>query len=118
MLSPIVGTSSVSVGRRYLALIDDKEVGFLYIDYLETEKYRNSICLYKIFVLPEYRNIGIGKILLQRTEELCKLSGREKILLNVHPLDGVTQKEKLVKWYLENGYKYAEEDDILMEKII
>lgn len=113
-LSEIVGKFAVSMGKRYIALIDTIEIGFLYIDFPLNQV--NSVCLYNIYVVPEYRNIGFGKTLLQKTEELCLQAERSKIIVYVRPLDDITRYEELVKWYSSNGYNFIENDEGYMEK--
>ncbi len=115
----IVGTSTASVGKRYLVSHHNKEVAFLSLDFPNSEEHKDYVVLYKVYVIPELRNNGIGKYLLNKTEEICEYEGRKKIKLHAHALDDKTSTEKLISWYKSNNYKIISNNDgITMEKIL
>ena len=70
-----------------LAVEDDKTVGYIYGNIRENppviREYR-QFYLEDMFVRPEYRGRGIGKILLDKTIEWVKAKNIEKIQLDVH----------------------------------
>jgi ribosomal protein S18 acetylase RimI-like enzyme len=58
---------------------------------------------YEIFalgVLPEYRNRGIGKELVLKSEEVARDNGAENVILDTHELMPATRE-----FYKELGYK-------------
>jgi len=56
--------------------------------------------IFAIGVLPEYRNKGVGKGLLLKSEEVARNEGAENLILDTHELMEATRK-----FYLELGYK-------------
>ena len=56
--------------------------------------------LFLIAVSPEYRNQGVGKLLLVEAENMAKLMGSKKLIINVHVF-----QEQTHKWYQRQGYK-------------
>ncbi len=56
--------------------------------------------LFLIAVSPEYRNQGVGKLLLVEAENMARLMGSKKLIINVHVF-----QEQTHMWYQRQGYK-------------
>ena len=74
---------------------DNKIVGFLGMKMHEG----GILKLDDIIVLPEYRQRGYGKVLLDFCKEKAKQFGAVKILLGM-----IDDNKRLRKWYEENGF--------------
>ncbi|MCM1566075.1 MAG: GNAT family N-acetyltransferase [Dehalobacter sp.] len=116
-LKKIVRSGAVPYGKRYFIIYKNKEVAFLYLDY---PPFHDYVILYEIYVITEHRNKGIAKLILDKTDELCKLENRQKIKLYVHSLDKLTNDEQLVKLYESKSYKISSTENgrITMEKVL
>ena len=74
---------------------DGKMVGYLGIKLMD-----NDICgLEDIIMLPEYRNNGFGKELL----DFCKLKAKELRAKKIR-LGMIDENKRLRKWYEDNGF--------------
>ena len=78
----------------YLAEIDSKIVGYLVCKVEDDIVWAESL-----YVLPEYRNRGIGTMLYSKAEELAKRLGQETVYNWVHP-----NNHKIIKFLAKRGY--------------
>ena len=62
-------------------------------------KYRRTVRIYSIAVLPEQQNRGYGELLFRHVVELASRSGFEKISIEVH-----TRNTTLINWYKNRGF--------------
>ncbi len=74
--------------------------------------------IYEIFVLPEFRQQGIGAILLSYAENHAFQLSCTHIRLKPYPLDQKTDRERLLAWYTKNGYFQKTDEPEIMEKSI
>ena len=75
--------------------IDDKIIG-----YLGMKMYEEGICgLDDIIIIPDYRNNGYGKELLDYCKLKAKEFGATKIRLGM-----IDDNKRLRKWYEDNGF--------------
>lgn len=83
---------------------DEKYLGFcayeLNIDNSDKTK------LHKIYVLPETQGTGVGKLLLEKVEEIAKNAGNSHLILNVNRFN------KALEFYKYKGFVITEEIDI------
>ncbi|ARX32867.1 N-acetyltransferase [Proteus mirabilis] len=86
----------------YIAFMNGVEAGFLSLEYWAST---SSACIYEIYVLPEYKEKGIGKELLTFAEKKAIQLECNYIQLIPHPLDSNTKLHKLISWYEKHGYK-------------
>jgi ribosomal protein S18 acetylase RimI-like enzyme len=99
--------------RQFVVQVDGVDSAFLSFDYLES--IRTGV-IYEIFVLPEYRDMGIGEQLRLFAEDLARGLNCMSIVLSPVPLDETTKKNHLVSWYEKRGYRKCEEIPDQMEK--
>ncbi|EIU7089663.1 GNAT family N-acetyltransferase [Pseudomonas aeruginosa] len=72
--------------------------------------------IYEIFVLPEFRQQGIGAMLLSYAENYALQLRCARIRLKPYPLDQETDPERLVAWYTKNGYFQIPDEPEILEK--
>lgn len=104
-------------GRKMFSYFDnDKIVGFYAIEINDNVCELNNLC-----VLPEYRQKGIGKKLLEHCFEIANSLKADKITISI-----VEENKKLKEWYIKFGFKpvYTRKYDFFpftcgyMEKIL
>ncbi|WP_300570914.1 GNAT family N-acetyltransferase [Flavobacterium sp.] len=66
----------------------------------------NKTKLHKIYVLPETQGTGVGKLLLEKVEEIAKNAGDSHLILNVNRFN------KAQEFYKYKGFLITEEVDI------
>lgn len=79
------------------------------VGYLVLLRRRNSkvLRIYSLGVLPDYRNLGVGKQLLQKAEEWCDSLGCECVQLEIQ-----VQNKPALLFYLASGYSlYGRKDE-------
>jgi ribosomal protein S18 acetylase RimI-like enzyme len=95
-LAELPGKYSPPDGRLYLAVSSGKYAGCIGMRKLE-----GSICeMKRLYVRPEFRGLGIGKLLIEKIIKDAKNTGYDKMRLD-------TIKEKMfnaVKLYEEQGF--------------
>jgi len=95
---------SVSVKRNIRASLQGEPAGFVWID-----KNDDTGCIQLIVVKPEYRNIGIGRLLLSNAEAWLSEEGVRDIRLGAG--DGYLWQgvpDGLQDWFLRRGYSIDE----------
>lgn len=63
-------------------------------------KYKKSLRIYSISVLPNYQRQGIGNYLLNHVFEIAKQQNFERIILEVY-----SENTTLINWYKAKGFK-------------
>lgn len=97
----------------FLAMADSEEAGLLsYEDHSD----KRLGFIYEIFVLPSFRNRGIGTYLLSQAEQYaiqlnCKVSR-----LKPYALDHETNPDRLMAWYTKMGYIPITDDQEHLQK--
>jgi len=79
---------------------NDKNIGRLYID-----RDDNSICLIDIAFLPQYRNNGLGTVLLEQLLNEAQKTNK-KIVLHVEKFNPAYQ------WYIKHGFEQIEDKGV------
>lgn len=99
--------------QTFIVMMEEEEAGFLsYEDW--SEEYIGFI--YEIYVLPQFRNRGVGKLLLSYAEGKASELNCRYIRLKPYPLDERTDKDSLIAWYEKEGYFLKGEELEIMEK--
>jgi GNAT superfamily N-acetyltransferase len=104
--------SMALISKHYLAY---EAVAFVTLDEPANMDY---LCIYKLFVGPEFRRKGIGTKVIHSVEELAKTRNCPKVCLRPRSLENYLSDEQLISWYSRLGYKWNREDSGLMEKRI
>jgi len=93
-------------GKIFIAKVDGKTVGYIsgWVKLIKKFEYQTggptvNGMFDNIYVLPEYRNQGIAKALINKLEKYFKENNCELIWLNVF-----SKNEKAVKMYYDLGY--------------
>lgn len=98
----------------FVAKLNQSEVAFLSVDFFPPPQY---FSIYEIFVLMNYRGLGLGTTLLRKAEDMALHAGNTKVRLKPKPLDTETNSGKLLSWYRRHGYHPMSGSEYL-EKII
>ena len=97
----------------FIVIDNDTELALLsYEDWSE----RSEGFVYEIFVLPPYRNNGIGSFLLSYAEDLAIKLGCTRICLKPYSLDKDIDNQWLIEWYAKKGYQRNTVETEIMEK--
>lgn len=113
VLSDRAKRASGGRSTEFIAVVNGVESGLLSF---EDWSDQNVGFIYEIFVLPEYRKLGIGAALLSYAEELAMQLGCVKMRLEARAFDGETKQEVLLSWYIRRGYIRHSVGAELMEK--
>lgn len=98
----------------FVAKLNQSEVGFLSVDFFPPPQHFG---IYEVFVLMDYRGLGLGTTLLRKAEDMALDAGNTKVRLKPKPLDTETNSSKLLSWYQRHGY-HPESGSEYLEKII
>ncbi len=99
--------------QEFIAIFDGIESGLLsYEDWSD----KSLGFIYEIFILPAFRNQGIGSALLLFAEDIATKFGCTTVQLKAHALSHEIDKNWLTSWYSEKGYFQKSDDAELMEK--
>lgn len=100
--------------REFVALIDGVDAGLLIFEHFPN----GSLGLvYEIFVLPEFREIGVGNLLLSHAETVALNSECLTLRLMARSLDQeVIDDENLATWYGRKGFIRDASDPSWMQK--
>ena len=79
---------------------EEEAVGFIHL-----HPNQNTMKLQKIYILPEYQKLGIGKIFIGFCERLCRDKRFEELELQVN------RENSAVNFYLKNGFTIIKEED-------
>lgn len=102
-------------GRSTEFIVIDNDTELALLSYEDWSEESDGI-VYEIFVLPPYRNKGIGSFLLSYAENLAITRGCNRIRLIPHSLDKDINNQSLIAWYTKKGYKRSTVDTEFMEK--
>jgi diamine N-acetyltransferase len=92
----------------FLAMFDKQPAGFAKVKMSSLNEHIESIAqmeLQKIFVLPEYRDYGIGTALLNEVKSLADEIYPDYIWLNTH-----ISNNKALRFYEKNGFEVINKD--------
>jgi GNAT superfamily N-acetyltransferase len=99
----------------FLATKDSNEAGFL--SYEDRSDERLGF-IYEIFVLPPFRNRGVGAYLLQQAERYAIQLNCNVARLKPFALDDETDQNQLIAWYKRMGYLPIENDQKHFQKML
>ncbi|MBQ8409079.1 MAG: GNAT family N-acetyltransferase [Clostridia bacterium] len=74
-----------------------KVIGYMSLSKKEGKTYE----LHNLAVLPEYRHLGFGKMMLDFVKETVRRSGGEKIEVGI-----IEESTVLKNWYIKNGFRH------------
>lgn len=97
----------------FLAMEGSDEAGFL--SYEDRSDERLGF-IYEIFVLPPFRNRGVGTYLLQQAEKYAIELNCNVARLKPFALDNDTDQIQLMAWYKSMGYFPIENDPEHLQK--
>lgn len=100
-------------GCTLIAVVDGKVIGYLVGGISDVEDYRNISKIAEaenMFILEEYRSMGIGKKLLQEFTEWCKSKKAQRIKAVAS-----AQNKRAIEFYRREGFK---DYDLVLEKKI
>lgn len=99
--------------QEFVVLVNGDEAGLLsYEDWSD----QSVGFIYEIFILPEFRQQGIGTLLLLYAENQARRLCCTYIRLKPCPLDQKTDRARLVAWYAKNGYFQQSDEPEILEK--
>lgn len=97
----------------FLATVDSEEAGFL--SYEDRSDERLGF-IYEIFVLPSFRNRGVGIYLLSQAEQFATQLNCNVARLKSYALDHETDPDRLTAWYTKAGYLPIADDPEHLQK--
>ncbi len=98
-----------SPGHHFWILQHDGEIR-AYVHCIEDALDTNIFKISKLYVLPKYQGLGVGKLLLMHIENESYSLKRNRILLNVN------RQNPAKEFYLKNGFEILQEIDIPLGK--
>lgn len=99
--------------QEFVIMANGREAGLLsYEDW----SHQSVGFIYEIFVLPEFRQQGIGTTLLSYAENHALQLCCARVRLKPYPLDQDTDPERLVAWYTKNDYFPIPDNPEILEK--
>lgn len=101
--------------KEFLASQDGVEAGLLSYEEWSNDK-PGFIC--EIFVLPSFRQQGIGMSLLLHAESYALQLGCRSVRLKPYSLDQAFDQSQLISWYLKKGYCQIPGDHEHMMKVL
>ena len=105
-----------SASRQFVALVDNEEAGLLILEHFPCN---NLAFVYEIYVLTEYRKIGVGNLLLLRAEAVALGLSCKTLRLLVRSLDQeFINDEVLMSWYSRKGFDRDVSEDGYMQKYL
>lgn len=97
----------------FLATLNDEEAGVLSY---EDRSEKSLGFIYEIFVLPQFRNQGVGSYLLSQAENFAFDKNCSATRLKPYALDNDTDQRRLTAWYTSAGYQPIPGDSEHLEK--
>ena len=95
-------------------MIDGQEAGLLIFEPLSNGYFG---LVYEIFVLPKFRGMGVGNLLLSRAETVALDSACKALRLYARSLDQeFINDESLMSWYGRKGFTQDASDPGWMQK--
>ncbi len=99
--------------QEFLALLNGEDAGLLsYEDWSD----QAVGFIYEIFVLPSFRQQGVGAFLMSHAEHHAVQLKCRCLRLRPYALDQEPERDQLIGWYSRMGYVLAPNDPDHMEK--
>jgi diamine N-acetyltransferase len=92
-------------GQNFL-LIRENDAPLGFASYEHDYKNRNVTRIHKIYILPDTQGKGLGKMLIQKMQELAEKNGSESLSLNVNRYNPARS------FYRKLGFEIIAEEDI------
>lgn len=99
-----------------VALLGDTVVGAVRYQFLKKEP--DTVWLFKLAVLPEYRKHGVAPKLMQRVEEIARDAGRSRINLEAMQEKGLPDYYKKFGFVVDSVKENHGHHDVMMSKSI
>jgi GNAT superfamily N-acetyltransferase len=96
--------AKVKKSRQFLARVHGSEAG--YLSYDDRSDIKTGV-LYEVFVLPEFRQQGVGSRLVAFAEQLAVSLKCSRMRLSPTPFDQSVTQVQLNSWYKKKGYERA-----------
>ena len=113
-LRQMVEKAAILISEEFIAVASDgSEAGFISIENIPHD---SLTFIYLIFVLSQYRSLGLGNSLLTRAEDEARAKGHRSIRLKPMPADEGIERDHLINWYIRHGYRWSSDSD-QMEKV-
>lgn len=88
--------------REFVALIEGVEAGLLIFEHFPRDSWG---LIYEIYVLNEFRGLGIGNLILSHAENVARDSACKTLRLTARSLDQQFIKDDtLMSWYGRKGF--------------
>lgn len=100
--------------REFVALVDGREAGLLIFEHFPNSRMG---VVYEIFVLPDFRRKGVGRLLLDRADFVALASACKELRLHARSLDQAhVDDAQLMSWYGRSGFERDASDPGWMKK--
>ena len=90
--------AKVNRSRQFVALEDEIEVAYFSLD--DRSDIGTGV-LYEVFVLPQYRNRGLGTLLVKFAEGITRSIGCVRMRLSPRTFDAPVDQVWLESWYIK-----------------
>jgi len=107
--------AKAKLSRQFVARVDGREAGYLSFD--DRSDIGTGV-IYEVFVLPRFRQQGIGSRLLAFVEELAAGLQCARLRLSAIPFDRSVTQNWLDTWYRRRGFLPASDGSHELEKDI
>ena len=105
--------AKVARSRQFVAREDGIESAYLSF---ENRSDINTGVIYELFVLPQYRNRGLGSALVCFAERITRSIGCGRVRLSPRAFDASVDQNWLESWYAKQGYALASDGTTEFEK--
>lgn len=105
--------AKVERSRQFVAHENENELAYLSLD---NRSDINTGVLYEVFVLPQYRNHGLGTALVSFAEGVARTTGSARMRVSPRALDASVSPHWLETWYLKRGYLVTNDGSSELEK--
>ena len=105
--------AKVERSRQFVAHENENELAYLSFD---NRSDIDTGVLYEIFVLPQYRNHGLGTALVSFAEGIARTIGSVRMRVSPRAFDASVNQDWLETWYLKQGYSIANDGSSEFEK--
>jgi len=96
-----------------LARISDEEAGFVVLEWYPS---RQVAFIYEVYVLKEFRRLGVGSALVVQAAAFAKNASYPVVWLRPRPLEAEIDDEWLSAWYVRLGFYWPPDSRDHMEK--
>jgi GNAT superfamily N-acetyltransferase len=103
------------ISKCLLAKVEQEEVGIMIVDLYDPP---SALFIYYIYVVPNFRNQGIGSKLLWFAESMASKRGNPSVVLQPNEIEQGFSIQDLRSWYTKRGYSDRKSDPKRMAKIL